>query len=83
MRILRRQFHDGKKAGKPSCRPALPASGFTIPAARAPSTLHNARMDIAPLARHILTPSQLGALARDLLEGSFPMVWVEGDLGGV
>ncbi|HEY2347146.1 MAG TPA: exodeoxyribonuclease VII large subunit [Xanthomonadaceae bacterium] len=40
-------------------------------------------MDIAPVARNILTPSQLGAMARDLLEGSFPMVWVEGELGGV
>ena len=40
-------------------------------------------MNIAPVARHILTPSQLGALARDLLEGSFPLVWVEGELGGV
>ncbi|MEO8743144.1 MAG: exodeoxyribonuclease VII large subunit, partial [Lysobacteraceae bacterium] len=33
--------------------------------------------------RNVLTPSQLGALARDLLEGSFPLVWVEGELGGV
>lgn len=33
--------------------------------------------------RNVLTPSQLGALARDLLEGSFPMVWVEGELGSV
>lgn len=33
--------------------------------------------------RNVLTPSQLGAMARDLLEGSFPMVWVEGELGGV
>jgi exodeoxyribonuclease VII large subunit len=33
--------------------------------------------------RNVLTPSQLAALARDLLEGSFPMVWVEGELGGV
>jgi len=40
-------------------------------------------MDIAPLARNILTPSQLGALTRDLLEGSFPMVWVEGELCNV
>lgn len=34
-------------------------------------------------ARNVLTPSQLGALARDLLEGSFPMVCVEGELGSV
>ena len=33
--------------------------------------------------RNILSPSQLAAIARDLLEGSFPMVWVEGELGGV
>ena len=31
----------------------------------------------------ILTPSQLNALARDLLEGSFPAVWVEAELGNV
>lgn len=30
-----------------------------------------------------LTPSQLNALARDLLEGSFPAIWVEGELGQV
>ncbi|RBG58311.1 exodeoxyribonuclease VII large subunit, partial [Xanthomonas oryzae pv. oryzae] len=31
----------------------------------------------------ILTPSQLNALARDLLEGSFPLVWVEAELSSV
>jgi len=31
----------------------------------------------------ILTPSQLNILARDLLEGTFPMVWVEAELGSV
>ncbi len=31
----------------------------------------------------ILTPSQLNALARDILEGSFPLIWVEGELGNV
>jgi exodeoxyribonuclease VII large subunit len=31
----------------------------------------------------ILSPSQLNTLARDLLEGAFPMVWVEGELSGV
>jgi exodeoxyribonuclease VII large subunit len=31
----------------------------------------------------ILTPSQLNILARDLLEGTFPMVWVEAELGNV
>ncbi|MFC5577633.1 exodeoxyribonuclease VII large subunit [Lysobacter niabensis] len=32
---------------------------------------------------HVLTPSQLNTLARDLLEGSFPLIWVEGELGNV
>ncbi|MGB3393348.1 MAG: exodeoxyribonuclease VII large subunit [Stenotrophomonas sp.] len=32
---------------------------------------------------HILTPSQLNTLARDLLEGAFPLVWVEAELGNV
>ncbi len=31
----------------------------------------------------IFTPSQLNALARDILEGSFPLIWVEGELGNV
>lgn len=31
----------------------------------------------------VLTPSQLNTLARDLLEGAFPSVWVEGELGNV
>ena len=31
----------------------------------------------------ILTPSQLNVLARDLLEGTFPSVWVEAELGNV
>jgi exodeoxyribonuclease VII large subunit len=30
-----------------------------------------------------LTPSSLNALARDLLEGAFPLIWVEGELSGV
>jgi exodeoxyribonuclease VII large subunit len=34
-------------------------------------------------ARDILSPSQLNTLARDLLEGSFPLIWVEGELSGV
>jgi exodeoxyribonuclease VII large subunit len=33
--------------------------------------------------RDVLTPSQLNALARDILEGSFPLIWVEGELGNV
>src|SRR6185295_8690203 len=28
-------------------------------------------------------PSQLNTLARDLLEGTFPLIWVEGELGNV
>ena len=32
---------------------------------------------------HVLTPSQLNALARDLLEGAFPLIWVEAELGNV
>ena len=31
----------------------------------------------------VLTPAQLNTLARDLLESSFPLVWVEGELGNV
>jgi exodeoxyribonuclease VII large subunit len=31
----------------------------------------------------ILTPAQLNTLARDLLESTFPLVWVEGELGNV
>jgi exodeoxyribonuclease VII large subunit len=34
-------------------------------------------------ARDVFTPSQLNTLARDLLEGSFPMIWVEAELGNV
>ncbi|MEA9578994.1 exodeoxyribonuclease VII large subunit [Xanthomonas nasturtii] len=33
--------------------------------------------------QQILTPSQLNTLARDLLEGSFPLVWVEAELSSV
>ena len=29
---------------------------------------------------NVLSPSQLNTLARDLLEGSFPLIWVEGEL---
>ena len=31
----------------------------------------------------ILSPSQLNTLARNLLEDTFPLVWVEGELGNV
>ena len=34
-------------------------------------------------ASEVLTPSQLNTLARDLLEGTFPSIWVEGELGNV
>lgn len=34
-------------------------------------------------ATHVLTPSQLNTLARDLLEGAFPLIWVEGELGNL
>jgi exodeoxyribonuclease VII large subunit len=33
--------------------------------------------------REILTPSSLNRLARELLEGAFPMIWVEGELSNV
>ncbi len=36
-----------------------------------------------PRNNDILTPSQLNTLARDLLEGSFPAIWVEAELGSV
>lgn len=36
-----------------------------------------------PTPRDILTPTQLNTLARDLLEGAFPLIWVEGELGNV
>jgi exodeoxyribonuclease VII large subunit len=32
---------------------------------------------------HLLTPSQLNTLARDLLEGAFPLVLVEGEIGNL
>ncbi|GAB6196993.1 exodeoxyribonuclease VII large subunit [Lysobacter xanthus] len=34
-------------------------------------------------ARDVFTPSQLNTLARDMLEGAFGSVWVEGELGNV
>ncbi|MBS0192886.1 MAG: exodeoxyribonuclease VII large subunit [Proteobacteria bacterium] len=40
-------------------------------------------MSSLAIPRNVLTPSQLATLARDLLEGSFPLIWVEGELGGV
>ncbi len=38
---------------------------------------------IATAPDHVLTPSQLNTLARDLLEGAFPLVWIEAELGNV
>jgi exodeoxyribonuclease VII large subunit len=37
----------------------------------------------APRDRQILTPSALNGLARELIEGAFPLVWVEGELSNV
>jgi exodeoxyribonuclease VII large subunit len=37
----------------------------------------------APPPRHILTPSSLNRLVRDLLEDALPMVWIEGELSNV
>jgi exodeoxyribonuclease VII large subunit len=36
-----------------------------------------------PPDRQAYTPSQLNALARSLLEDSFPLIWVEGELGNL
>lgn len=36
-----------------------------------------------PAPDHVLSPSQLNALARNLLEDTFPLVWVEGELGNL
>lgn len=56
------------------CQPLAPAAGVR----------YRRRMSSAPpIQRNVLTPSQLNALARDMLEGAFPMIWVEGELGGV
>src|SRR6476659_11370154 len=30
--------------------------------------------------RHVITPAQLNTLAREMLEGSFAQVWVEGEI---
>ncbi|PPU76714.1 MULTISPECIES: exodeoxyribonuclease VII large subunit [Xanthomonas] len=38
---------------------------------------------MAERTQQILTPSQLNTLARDMLEGSFPLVWVEAELSSV
>ena len=35
--------------------------------------------DAAP-EREILSPSQLVRLARDLLEDTFPLIWIEGEI---
>ncbi|HEY8973580.1 MAG TPA: exodeoxyribonuclease VII large subunit [Burkholderiaceae bacterium] len=36
-----------------------------------------------PPSRHILTPSTLNRLVRDLLEDALPLVWIEGELSNV
>lgn len=36
-----------------------------------------------PATRTVLAPTQLNTLARELLEGAFGTVWVEGELGGI
>lgn len=38
---------------------------------------------VAPAERDVLSPSQLNALARGLLEDAFPLIWIEGELSGV
>ena len=40
-------------------------------------------VSMEPVENHVLTPSQLNTLARDLLEDTFPLIWVEGELGNV
>ena len=47
-----------------------------------PIPVYPAGMNAMPTGE-VLTPSQLNALARDLLEGSFPLIWVEGELGNL
>ncbi|MGO4700184.1 exodeoxyribonuclease VII large subunit [Dyella sp. 2RAB6] len=37
----------------------------------------------SPPSRHILTPSSLNRLVRDLLEDALPLVWIEGELSNV
>lgn len=61
---------------------AIPPCKQKLAAMAAPTNAMLLRMvDAAP--RDILTPTQLNTLARDLLEGAFPLVWVEGELGNV
>ena len=38
---------------------------------------------IPPRERQILTPSTLNSLARELIEATFPLIWVEGELSNV
>ena len=40
-------------------------------------------MNTLVVPRDVLMPSQLAALTRDLLEGSFSLVWVEGEIGNL
>jgi exodeoxyribonuclease VII large subunit len=50
------------------------ASRYPVPPGRRPGSMNS---------RAVLSPTQLNALARDLLEGAFPLVWVQGELSGV
>lgn len=43
----------------------------------------HAHDDTTTPSRHILTPSTLNRLVRDLLEDALPMVWIEGELSNV
>ncbi|MFC4762133.1 exodeoxyribonuclease VII large subunit [Dyella koreensis] len=43
----------------------------------------HAHDDSTTPSRHILTPSTLNRLVRDLLEDALPMVWIEGELSNV
>ena len=40
-------------------------------------------MPPSPPEREVLTPTTLNRLARDLLEDSFPLIWIEGELSNV
>jgi len=48
-----------------------------------PAPTHCSISMTSPAPDHVLSPSQLNTLARDLLEGAFPLVWIEAELGNV
>ena len=62
--------------------PPLPSHRTALPVAAA---FHRITRPAMPPSNpdDVLTPSQLNTLARDLLEGSFPSIWIEGELGNV